>query len=432
MRRTLAVLATLGLAIGSGAAVLVVADQALGRLADPRFAPLRGAPDTTITLARPEFRVRVRTNAAGFRGGALPGPKPAGVYRIVALGDSFTFGFGVRERQAWPARLAEQLNRRLGAEPRVEVVNLGVPGAGPRDYLWHLAHTGLALDPDLVLVGIFANDVNDVYQLDRFGARSPLFALTALEGGGLVRRPWWKRVADAAFPNLYALAGRAVGRLGTGLREAQAAPRDGGPERARDRAAIVAALGSRYGRRDAVVARYRRLGDADRVGLDRLLDGEPLGEDVRPALLLSALVDPEAEADGVLLRSPERRAAWGETAGILRRIIDVARRRGAATVLVAIPASEQVDRARWSVLRDVGFHLDPLMLDDTFLPDAIRTLAADDDASAVDLVTAFRAHRGAGLYYTLDEHWNARGNAFAAARLADTLAPRIRAPEHPA
>src|SRR5439155_23367194 len=152
---------------------------------------------------------------------------------------------------------------------------------------------------------------------------------------------------------------------------------------------------------------------------------EPLGEDVRPALVLSALVDPEAEADGILLRSPERRAVWRETSDILHRIITVARRRGAATAIVAIPASEQIDRARWPGLRDVGFHLYPAMLEDTFLPDAVRTVAFDDDALAVDLVAAFRRHPGAELYFTVDEHWNARGHAFAAARLADALAPRI-------
>src|SRR5262249_56857510 len=92
MRRGPAALATLSLAVGSGLVVLVLADRALGRLGDPRFTPLAGAPGETSILARPEFRVPVRTNAAGFRGGPLPGPKPPGVFRIVALGDSFTVG----------------------------------------------------------------------------------------------------------------------------------------------------------------------------------------------------------------------------------------------------------------------------------------------------------------------------------------------------
>src|SRR5262249_4887591 len=145
---------------------------------------------------------------------------------IVALGDSFTFGFGVRERQAWPSRLGALLDARTGGAPRLEGVNLGVPGTGPRAYLWPLAHPGVAPQPALGVIGLFANDMNDVYQLDRFGMRSPLFALAALQNGGLAPRPWWKRAADAAVPNLYALGARATSRLASAVPgEAHAAAR---------------------------------------------------------------------------------------------------------------------------------------------------------------------------------------------------------------
>ena len=431
MGRTTAFLATLGLVVGSGAGVLMLIDRGVGRLADPRFMALRGAPATASVLVRPEFRVPVRTNAEGFRGGPLPGSKEPGTYRIVALGDSFTFGFGVRERQAYPARLAAGLTARLGGRPRVEVVNLGVPGTGPRDYLWHLTHTALALDPDLVVVGLFANDVNDVCQLARFGARSPLFALAELEHGGLAPRAWWKRAADAALPNLYTLAGRAATRLAAGPREARAESPTSTPARTTPPEVTLAALGARYGRRDAVLARYRRLAPADRAALDRLLAGEPLGEDMRPTLLLSALVDPDAEADGILVRSTERRQAWDETADVLARIARLARRHDADVVFAVLPASEQIDRSRWPVLQAAGFRMDPAMLSEHFLSDAVGAVAAREGAGFVDLVADFRAHPDARLYFRLDEHWNGRGHAFAASRLVDALAPGIAARTRP-
>src|SRR5262249_61362093 len=77
VRRALSVVATVGLVLAGLAVGLLVADRALGRLANPRFTPLAGPRSTRTTLARPEFRVPVRTNSGGFRGGALPGPKPA-------------------------------------------------------------------------------------------------------------------------------------------------------------------------------------------------------------------------------------------------------------------------------------------------------------------------------------------------------------------
>jgi hypothetical protein len=52
-----------------------------------------------------------------------PQPEP-GVFRILALGDSTTFGWGVAQEQAWPAQLEAALRAR-GAE--VEVINAGVP-----------------------------------------------------------------------------------------------------------------------------------------------------------------------------------------------------------------------------------------------------------------------------------------------------------------
>jgi lysophospholipase L1-like esterase len=422
-RRTATVIGSVVLLLVSGVGVLWLADRAAGWIADPGFTPLAGAPATRSVLERPEFRVPVRINQAGFRGGPFPGAKPPGVYRIVVLGDSFTFGYGVREHQAYPARLARRLNARTGGRPRVEVVNLGVPGAGPLDYLWHLEHTGLALQPDLVVVGLFANDVNDIYQLRRFGARSALFTLADLQHADAAERPWWKRAAGTALPNLYVLASRAIRLVSVSSEARAAAPTVGGI--GPDPAAMVAALGKRYGCEEAIALRYRALAADDRAVLDRLLRGEPLGEDMRPVLLLAALVDPDAEADTILLRSPERRSAWNQTARVLTKIIALARGHGAEAVIATLPASEEVDQSRWSVLQSAGFRVYPAMLSDTFATDAVHALATREGAGFVDLVAAFRAHPDAGLYFIVDEHWNARGQAYAAARLADAIAPRV-------
>jgi lysophospholipase L1-like esterase len=426
MHRLAVVVASLGLVLASGLGALVLTDRAVGWLADPRFTPIAGAPDTDTALAREEFRVRVRTNGAGFRGPALPGPKAAHVYRIVVLGDSFTWGYGVRERQAYPARLEGRLNAQLharGSRRRVEVVNLGLPGAGPLDYLHHLRHTGLPLAPDLVVVGLFANDVNDLYQVEHFGTRSPLYALAALRAGGLAPRAWWRRAAEGAAPNLYVLASRASRRLSPGPREASAAAGDAAPPTSGPPpAALVAALGARYGRQDEMTARYRALAPADRAAVDGLLRGAPPGDDVRAPVLLAALVDPEAERDGILLRSPGRREALRDTARTLARLVRLARSAGADTALVVLPAGEQVDRSRWPALQSVGFRLEADMLLDTTLADAVREVAVREGARFVDLVALFRRRGAAGRYFVQDEHWNGRGQALAAAEIADALA----------
>src|SRR5581483_9618620 len=191
-----------------------------------------------------------------------------------------------------PARLARLLRARTGRP--VEVVNLGLPGAGPLDYRWHLTHTALALDPDPVVVGVFANDVNDLYQIRRWGLRGPLYALADVRAGA--GQAWWKAAASTAVPNLWVLTARAASRLHPGpahAEAAQAAPAAGvRPAPARDPVQAIAALGARYGRRDAVLARYAALPSPDRSALDALVRGETPTDDMRPLLLLGALVDP--------------------------------------------------------------------------------------------------------------------------------------------
>jgi lysophospholipase L1-like esterase len=81
-------------------------------------------------------------------------PKTPGSFRIAAFGDSLTYGEGVAAEEAWPAVLERELQR----ECRVEVLNLGVPGAQSED-VRRLAERLLpALDADLVLYGVCLND----------------------------------------------------------------------------------------------------------------------------------------------------------------------------------------------------------------------------------------------------------------------------------
>ena len=95
----------------------------------------------------------VRVNSLGLRGPEL-GERAA--TRIVAIGDSVTFGFGVAEGEAWPARLEHALRAR-GDD--VEVLNAGVSGAGLKGYVSVLRKRCSQLEPDLVVVGLTLNDV---------------------------------------------------------------------------------------------------------------------------------------------------------------------------------------------------------------------------------------------------------------------------------
>ena len=90
--------------------------------------------------------------------------------RIVALGDSFAYGIVGYEKN-FLTLLETKLAARVGHP--VEVVNLGLPGLQPKDYLQMLADEGMPLRPDLVLVCLFAgNDFGRVGAATPFDARN--------------------------------------------------------------------------------------------------------------------------------------------------------------------------------------------------------------------------------------------------------------------
>jgi lysophospholipase L1-like esterase len=109
------------------------------------------------------FRSYVKINSAGFRDDEYTVGKPEGTYRIVALGDSITFGmkFPIEDR------FTEQLERRLQSEGRkVEVLNLGVAGYDTIQEVAFLEKTGLRFEPDLVVVAFCINDAG-VHTMNR-------------------------------------------------------------------------------------------------------------------------------------------------------------------------------------------------------------------------------------------------------------------------
>jgi hypothetical protein len=111
---------------------------------------------------------RFQTNAQGFRADReFPYAKTPGRLRVLALGDSHTEGFEVRQEFTFSAVIERWLNARGTA---AEVINTGVSGFGTAEELAFLENEGVKYHPDVVVLGFFANDFDD-------NVRSGLFAL---------------------------------------------------------------------------------------------------------------------------------------------------------------------------------------------------------------------------------------------------------------
>ena len=105
----------------------------------------------------------IRTTAQGFRV-ALDektttfSAKPNDVFRVVTLGDSLTFGFGIDYENTWVSILASHLKANAPRGIRVEVINAGVISYDSALGKQLLEDRILALQPDLVLIGFGFND----------------------------------------------------------------------------------------------------------------------------------------------------------------------------------------------------------------------------------------------------------------------------------
>lgn len=115
-------------------------------------------PDLVFYAPGSRKEVVGRLNAQGFRGDDFSLEKKPGTYRIACLGDSFTFGHGVRQEETFPSQLEKILN----AETRdgiFEVFNFGVGGYNTEQEAILLEEKVLSYDPDLVILQYLLNDI---------------------------------------------------------------------------------------------------------------------------------------------------------------------------------------------------------------------------------------------------------------------------------
>ena len=108
--------------------------------------------------------------ASRIRGPRKTGPKPAGMFRVITLGDSFTWGIEVGEDEHFPHYLEKILQGRRAAE----VFNMGVGSYGIDQMLLKYLSHGRQLRPDVVVLGIYPHDY-DRTRLSFYSYSKPIF-----------------------------------------------------------------------------------------------------------------------------------------------------------------------------------------------------------------------------------------------------------------
>jgi hypothetical protein len=331
------------------------------------------------------------SNAFGFHDEEFVEPKPPGRFRILAIGDSFTFA-PVPYPQGVMTLTEAGLRAACGGRD-LDLLNMGLMGAGPPEYRILAELAVPRFRPDLVLVDIFVgNDAPDLHRhvhdrspAEHFLRRSYLWTFVK----NLVRTRSGLR--DTLLP----------GRVRPPLTTGEAAPGGTPVDPARPLAADDPAL-------------------------------------VGPLLSQAAYEEVLAYDLARLYRPPEERdlhAAWRPLLADLDALRGLAARAGAQVVLVVFPSVLQVDAAlrRHTVARAGGTlryrglsdaHVDP------GLPNAmLAAYARARDLPLLDLTPVFVAEERVAapepLYKRQDNHWTPRGNRVAARALRESLAPLV-------
>lgn len=102
---------------------------------------------------------RVQINSVGIRDAEFATRQSAGTQRVLAVGDSQTFGNGLELRDTWPKQLERELRQRERTA-HWEVLNAGLPGSDSWQHERILKRLLDTYEADVVVLGFYVNDVS--------------------------------------------------------------------------------------------------------------------------------------------------------------------------------------------------------------------------------------------------------------------------------
>jgi lysophospholipase L1-like esterase len=380
-------------------------------------------PSTCVRLKTAEYDGVLKTNSLGMVGPELPATKPAGEFRVVVLGDSYTVGGQVPYQQTFPAVLEREL--RDAGYTNVRVVNAGVGGYTEFNESGLLREDLARLQPDLVVLAAFlGNDISENVLATAAGYRNapehPDGMTWGLDAARLVDDSghWFPRnnLPGPPPPAAWDPSQPLPEPVGNDHNAGQVAPPAAPPS-----------LGFRQ--------RAHLLWDGLRT--DSLLLGKLFGEPVDPSVSTApGAAPPAAEQERLNLTSFEWTilrdiphtywldVAWPLFGRYLGEARDTAASVGAPLVLVSIPEMSQFDddmHAR--AMANYRFREDEVDWDRPQRD--LAGVAAADGVPMLDLLPEFRSMPDrAELYLRLDTHFTAYGHAVTAEAIAAYLEAR--------
>jgi len=359
-------------------------------------------PNSTLSMRSIDFHYTVVTNGIGLRERDLaPEPDPD-VFRILCIGDSFTYGWGVPVEKSWVRQL-EALLPEIDGRP-VQTINAGRPGTSPLGYA-KIAETAIPmLRPNLVLVGLL--QLNDLVEIHFENLRPEHQLRVGIENAAYRTFPSLWRLAGGASPS-----GVTFQPVRQGVNEYLAHQRRWAKRKLKR---APEAGRARFDALDETVQRAYRKGMLNPQYLHYLLNREKYyfvehfyrGNDGDPRV---------AEAVQEAGRSLARIRALGD-------------RHGACTLAVSIPARDYVDLVGVDRGLHIGMLPDPGEVGSP-RPDALFQHGCD--LAGVPLIRTMdriaAENSGGSCYFVHDDHFTAIGHRVLAEALAERIPPKLEA-----
>jgi hypothetical protein len=349
--------------------IFVLAGEAVCRMADPIFARsgLFGNKQNFANL-RPQAPTAgsiQMTNSEGFRDRERRFDRTSSAPRLLALGDSFTYGAGVSYDVIFPTVLEKVLQSHAAG---TEVINLGVPSWDPSEELHLLEIYGMKFQPDVVMLNLFIG--NDIMRRRNAFVEEPI----VIGGQSYYIHTTGNTLHDRFGPDRWYL--------------------------------------------------YHNLNYLLKVGGNRLrlrqyaVGKDPAGFWVPFRSRHEHLKDIDERSEIYLKRDTALfQYHWERTRGVLDRMHQLLKEKGVSLLLVLLPAQEQVDHHLQGELF-AALRIPPEKYDFEKPQRILKEWGQNHGVTILDLLPAFQqSPNPAQLYFQNDIHWTEAGHALASAAM---------------
>lgn len=322
-----------------------------------------------------EFELDIQINNLGFRGEQTQAEKSG--KRVLIIGDSFTFGWGVVLEETWISLLSKSY-------PEIEFLNLGQGGNHPGDYVRVLKKALPVLQPDLVFVCVLQG--NDIHQLMRViefeESRKPLEPRPTVSESKQAKLNRYLRLVFPHFSKRFQPAVSIQERWGLDAKT----------------------LLENLGKEQLMV--YQRIDDSLRSDFENGL--------VNPSLIYESIHHPNWMREATDTSNELCKKAIIRLQHHLIEMDSVCTNSGSKMIAISLPNRPYGFASELTFLNSLGYETTGC---DT-LNGAVPTKMACSNAK---LNYALPTLSGDSLFYPYDGHWNANGNRIFAQQLILTL-----------